>query len=241
VIAAPTIGYLSFYLVAGLGWYIAISAFPVFGAGVLGILFGAWLLPKHVSTKPRTQTRVSLRHWIALAAPVVIAVVGVSASYVQSLSAQYVEVVFVQWQRGSEPLSVQEYTLLGPSEAFGLTDSETELLRGQGLSGRLAVVGKYGSGLDNAAFNARVVVVMHKQVKAPIDLPLPKGTSAIHIQFDDGWRTLPAGVPIAKGNIRLEPSAETPQHTLCHVVSPTGTSGTTGFVWQDPAPREVEK
>jgi hypothetical protein len=39
--AALVFGFLGFYLMAGLGWYIAISGVGVIAAGVLGIAFGA--------------------------------------------------------------------------------------------------------------------------------------------------------------------------------------------------------
>jgi len=39
--AALVFGFLAFYLMAGIGWYIAISGTAVIAAGVLGIAFGA--------------------------------------------------------------------------------------------------------------------------------------------------------------------------------------------------------
>jgi len=39
-------GLVSGYVVLGVGWYIAIAAAPVWVATLLGLLFGAWLLPR---------------------------------------------------------------------------------------------------------------------------------------------------------------------------------------------------
>ena len=39
-------GVVSGYVVLGVGWYIAIAAAPVYFAAALGLLFGAWLLPR---------------------------------------------------------------------------------------------------------------------------------------------------------------------------------------------------
>jgi hypothetical protein len=46
VVAALLAGFVSGYIVAGIGWYISIAAPPVYFAMILGIVFGAWLLPR---------------------------------------------------------------------------------------------------------------------------------------------------------------------------------------------------
>jgi len=46
VIAALLSGLVSGYVVAGIGWYIAIAAAPVYLALLLGLLFGGLLLPR---------------------------------------------------------------------------------------------------------------------------------------------------------------------------------------------------
>jgi len=45
VVGALLGGLVSGYVVLGIGWYIAIAAAPVWVAMMLGLLFGAWLLP----------------------------------------------------------------------------------------------------------------------------------------------------------------------------------------------------
>ena len=56
IIAAVLAGFASGYLVLAFGWYIAIAEPPVYFAMALGIVFGAWLLPRPQrysnSTKP---------------------------------------------------------------------------------------------------------------------------------------------------------------------------------------------
>jgi hypothetical protein len=46
VVAALCAGFVSGYLVAGIGWYIAIGAPAVYVAMLLGVLFGSLLLPR---------------------------------------------------------------------------------------------------------------------------------------------------------------------------------------------------
>lgn len=46
VVGAFLAAFVSGYTVLGIGWYIAIAAPPVYAAMILGILYGAWLLPK---------------------------------------------------------------------------------------------------------------------------------------------------------------------------------------------------
>jgi len=54
VVGALLGGLVSGYVVLGIGWYISIGAAPVYFATVLGLLFGAWLLPKkRAGVEPR--------------------------------------------------------------------------------------------------------------------------------------------------------------------------------------------
>jgi hypothetical protein len=47
IVAALLSGIASGYIVAGIGWYIAIAGSAVDFATVLGIIYGGWLLPKN--------------------------------------------------------------------------------------------------------------------------------------------------------------------------------------------------
>jgi len=53
VVGALLAGFVSGYIVVAIGWYIAIAAPPVYAAVILGILYGAWLLPKRKVLIPR--------------------------------------------------------------------------------------------------------------------------------------------------------------------------------------------
>ena len=49
IIVAVLSGFASGYVVAGIGWYIAIAGPPVDFAMLLGILYGGWFLPKRTT------------------------------------------------------------------------------------------------------------------------------------------------------------------------------------------------
>ncbi len=53
VVGALLAGFVSGYIVEGIGWYIAIAEPPVHVAELLGIIFGAWLLPRKRVTQER--------------------------------------------------------------------------------------------------------------------------------------------------------------------------------------------
>ena len=53
VVAAIIAGFVSGYIVAGIGWYIAIAAPPVYFAMILGVIFGACLLPRSAVARGR--------------------------------------------------------------------------------------------------------------------------------------------------------------------------------------------
>lgn len=47
------IGFLSFYVTLGIGWYIALDDSTVIAAGILGIVYGATLFPKYLDPNKR--------------------------------------------------------------------------------------------------------------------------------------------------------------------------------------------
>lgn len=49
IVAALLAGFVSGYIVLGIGWYIAIADAPVYWAIVLGLIYGGLLLPKNMA------------------------------------------------------------------------------------------------------------------------------------------------------------------------------------------------
>lgn len=97
VIGGIASGCASLYLIAAMGWYIAVDTFPVYAAGILGLLFGGFLLPKRINEH---GNRPQWRHWAALGAPLVIFFLSTGTVYVKSFSDQRLELIFVRWTEG---------------------------------------------------------------------------------------------------------------------------------------------
>ena len=144
-------------------------------------------------------------------------------SYQQVVYDQHLEVVFVRWRQGPEPLSVEG------SRATQLTAEERAQLDAAGLTGRLTVG---GGGTFGRGRHSRAVIVMHSQVDSPVDLLQPDATKVIYIQDGKGWRMHPPDAPTLERTIRLQVATHTTAHTLYAVELVNGArSGGTAFVW----------
>jgi len=223
VLGAPTSAFLSLYVVAGVGWYIAIAPFPVYAAGVLGFAFGAFLL---VPTQDDADAqRPRARHWIALGAPIVIVGLGAGMSYVRSLSDQRLQVVFVKWDDLPQEGGIVAKTGAGPP----LATEELDQLRSAGLRGTLTVVGSFtqGSGPD-----ARMVVVMKTQPLSPVTLYQPDQGKMVYVQDQENWARYPSDAPVLDRLVELYTPAESPSHTRFWVQLASGAqSGGTATTW----------
>lgn len=76
VFAALGAGLLANVLAAGVGWYIAIAAFPVYVATALGAGWGALLLPRYLGPRPPPRSR-----WMRWAGSSLVMLGGVGAAY----------------------------------------------------------------------------------------------------------------------------------------------------------------
>jgi len=202
-LGAISSGFLSFYLILGLGWYIAIAAFPVYGAGVLGLLFGGWLLPRQVARTDigsalGTKQRLTIFVLWCLSSTLVVSpfYTGPSCDRDQSL-----EVMFVQWRPGSDSLSVIKK---------GLTSEDLAHLKASGITtGELIVNSTFRYlGPDQ---RARSVIVMQRRIDSPVELPQPNGTNVIYLQEADGWMKIPSDAPTLRKTIRLTPGKHNPR------------------------------
>jgi len=232
VLGGLAAGYVSFYLVAATGWYIAISPFPVYGAGILGLFFGGWLLPRHASAQP-DDSRLRLRHRVGLYGPLAVMLIGVGQFLISRASDQRLEVVYVLWEQGTEPLSVKDFPAIGSSPSLGLTEKELAQLRELRLTGRLIVRG--GSRHGEGQRSARAVIIMYRQLDSPVVLPQPDGTSLIHLQTADGWRMLPSDALTLKRTLELEIPPDNPETTFLWIdLAGSGRQGSDAFYWSRP-------
>lgn len=148
-------------------------------------------------------------------------------SYQQIVSDQHLEVVFVKWKPGPEPLSVE-----GSWENW-LTADERAQLHAAGLTGRLIVV---GGGTFGRGRQSKAVIVMHQQLDSPVDLLQPDGSMVIYVQDGQNWRMLPSDAPTLERTIHLEVSTHTTTHSLYGVELVNGArSGGTAFEWSEVA------
>lgn len=222
IIGALASGFLSLYVIAGVGWYIAIAALPVYAAGALGAAFGAFLLVPNSGPKIR---RTRSRHWFALGAPLVILGLGAGTSYVRSLSDQQLEVVFVKWNELPQDLALD----LEGGVRVPLTAEEMSRLRAAGLRGTLTVTGAstHGSGPD-----ARMLILMKSQPTSSVTLQQPNQSAIIYVQDGDNWNRYPSDARLLDRTVELFSPSEAPTQTQYLVRLASGArSGGTAAIW----------
>ncbi|HXE56758.1 MAG TPA: hypothetical protein VNK43_02050, partial [Gemmatimonadales bacterium] len=139
---------------------------------------------------------------------------------------QALEVVFVRW----EPSTADLHVAAGALPATTLRPEELERLRDAGVRGRLVV---QGSILHGRGPGARAIVVLQRQLAAPVELRQPDRADVIYLQSRNGWRTLPTpGVPTVDRVIRLGIAPHDSATTTYAIEHADRTvSEGAGFVW----------
>jgi hypothetical protein len=153
----------------------------------------------------------------------------------QSQPTQQLSVLYVRWQPGPEPLSL-EYSspALFQRPVLRLSEEELAILEEAGVSGRLILdEGRHtGSGPP-----ARVIIVATRPVASQVELRQPDRTTVVYLQEleADEWAKLPPGAPTVDRTIRLEPANQTPFQTWDQIeMMHGGRFGGTAFVWPTP-------
>ena len=187
---------VSLVVVAGVGWYIAIAAFPVWVAAALGAVWGAALLPRYsgpVRTFKPGPIRWALITLLTLGAPGALYWAFFVPGYSQQLAVQIVRVTpshnaLLQdaWKRSLEPNEIELLSSLFP----------TGDLHG-GISG--------SSGVSGGA-EARMLVVVTGPLEAEARLKVPKGVSVVYVQSGKKWTMYPSAAPTLRKSIELGPS-----------------------------------
>lgn len=145
-------------------------------------------------------------------------------------SNQELEVVSLKWRPGAEPLAFED-TEGGPIfDKPRLTRDAMTILNSLALRGHLAFTGRaiYGSGNP-----ARVIIVMQRQVKEPVELLQPDGVTVIYVQDEDGWKMYPSDAPTLQRTIRVWPDENDPTWETRYLVENSDGSrqGGTLFTW----------
>jgi hypothetical protein len=215
-------GYVSLTLVDAFGWYIAIAAAPVYTSCVLGIVWGAIVLPRYVGLKV-SAARPSLRRQIAL----VCAYGGTGALiywlfFFQPYS-QQLEVTFVR---------IVETSGVGTegNAPKGLTPIEQDFLTKLKPAGSIHWgIESFSSGSDRN--KARALIITRGPLEGQVALPQPKATSVVYLQHGTRWEMSPPDAPTLKRKIRFEQSGKTSGTILVHI--DPGDEGTE-FTWYPP-------
>ena len=175
-------GLLSLVVTAGVGWYISIAAFPVYAAGVLGLLFGCLILPRFA---PQGGTKWPV--WVrTIGATAAILGLGFSIIYpiLPERDSQELEVVFVRLVPEAEQIA---------TDTGKLSADEIKLLRSLGLKGSLRVGMQASKATGNSTRHARAIIVLRERLETRVDLREPKATNVVYVQDGKNWNMYPPG------------------------------------------------
>jgi hypothetical protein len=189
-------GLLSLVVTAGVGWYISIAAFPVYGAGVLGLLFGCVVLPRFAPKEKGVKWPAWLR---AIGATTAMLALGAAIIYpiLPERDSQELEVVFVR---------------LGPEMGLITVDSDKlsvddiKRLRSIGLRGSVRVGMQASKTTGNGSRHARAIIVLRERLETRVDLREPKATTVVYVQDGKNWNMYPPGARTIDKKISFWPS-----------------------------------
>jgi hypothetical protein len=137
--------------------------------------------------------------------------------------------IFAKFYPG-EP-SAPNLTVRDPARwiARPLSQEELAQLRAIPLNGTLEILGNGSGGVAGAQSEIRVLVVMRKQVGAPIEFPLPMDGTLMLVQMEDSWVSIPAKYAGSNKTIAIKPS--TPDSTSVDFDIGNGRIGGEAFHW----------
>jgi hypothetical protein len=144
---------------------------------------------------------------------------------------QKVEVVSVKWKPSLEPLTVQDSSSLNVPNNFRLSNEDVANLKSLGLTGQIAYAGS--SGFVGRGKPTRVLIVMQRQLKEPVELKQPNGVDIIYIQNEDGWKMYPSNAPTLERTIRLWADEQDPTWATLYSIERADTTRQDGtlFTW----------
>jgi hypothetical protein len=217
IVGAVLGGYLSLLTVAGVGWYIAIAAVPVYAAGLAGAVFGALLLPRYSLLKK--DTRTTRAQWIGILGTTVGVIVGIYLLILAPRYSQQLSIEFARVDPGGEPLE--------PSlKTSGLNEAEKALIQGLFPKGVLRF-GMSGSLSGGEGPQARMLVVVTGPLLGHNTLRQPKGGAVVYVQSGSEWRRYPEGGKLLSQTVEFWPTTGKPQSVTVRY----GPGPPTDFMW----------
>ena len=185
-------GALGLLGIAAAGWYIALSAAAVYGGAILGVIFGAILLPRFAIL--RLEPQRAWWQWAAIAGSAVLLAGGIVYPLLPNLDAQSLEVRIMRLVPGPEKITV---------ESSGLKQTEVTVLNSLGLHGKLH--GGLQSISGGGDKKARVLIVVRAPISSKITFREPKATNVVYVQDGDRWNMYPRDAPTLRKSITLTP------------------------------------
>jgi MFS family permease len=184
-------GTLGLFGTAAAGWYIAVASIAVYGGALLGVFFGAAVLPRFATVQ--TRERRSWWRWAAIATIAVLLLAGIVYPLIPDRDEQSLEVQIMRLVPGPDELTTRN---------TGLSEAEVGILRSLGLTGKLhgGLQSYVGAG-DKAA---RVLIVVRGPLSAKVTLREPRATSVVYVQEGGHWNMYPPTAPTLRKTITLE-------------------------------------
>ena len=217
--AALSAAIITFTLVAGVGWFISLAAFPVWVAGGLGVFWGAVLLPRYLG--PAGSRRTPKVRWTAITLVVVAAPLGLYRMFFTPNYGQNLQLTVVRVTHEGKPTPTEDRLPNLEPQEIALLDSlfpHARLERG--------MTGSSSSGAGDHA--ARLLIVLTDPLTTEVRLRIPKGVSAAYIQEGDQWHLFPPSAPTLKDRVRLAPGSRPGEMTFAW----PGTDPSP-FTWRD--------
>jgi len=191
-------GYLTLVGANGTGWYIAIAAFPVYAAGALGLLFGAFVLPRFGKLSSGSR---NWKHWFGITAVSTAFLALIVYPSLPQRDARSLQVDVIQLFPGSG-------TIGSDGQSLGLSEEQLEFLRSLGLRGSLGLSVQSDSGLGEAAAKGQAAIVFTHQPKSRVELRQPKGLNVLYVQVGDKWIMHPENAPTIGRKIVFWPAGQ---------------------------------
>lgn len=181
--------------------------FTMFFAGLLGAVYGFFLLPRVCSESPQTSPML-LRHWMIAGAWVLLFSANWGhAEYqrhkIHSINDPQLQLYFVKWTPAEGDVREERIGKFGPPP-HSLTDLEIQHLRAAGVTGILQTWGHSGNDYPPPPPGTlRFFIVMSRPVRETIDLPKPAAGDILYLQTEQGWKVFPPSAQTVTRTVRL--------------------------------------
>jgi hypothetical protein len=186
-------GFVSMYLVAGSGWIIAIAGPPVYISGCLGLVYGAWILPKYLG-KDLQGTPFSRRERLVVPTSLLLFIGLIYFSFFYKPYSQDFDINVIAPQDSIIDLSSDDW----------LTGIEKAVLQSKGLNRKYKVGFQSLFSQGGNSEKSRVLIVIQKGKENSATLPQPKNSNVVFIEEKGSWAMYPSNAQVLKKKIFLK-------------------------------------